>query len=70
MPLPMFKTSHLGVSEFVFLSLCPFHIENPNRMLILPLTPKLKVRRFGNGVVLESGLKLALQRIFCTELAQ
>jgi hypothetical protein len=28
-------------------------------MSILPLTPKLKLRRFGNGVVLESKVKLA-----------
>jgi hypothetical protein len=31
----MFKTSHLGISKFDFLSLCPFRIENPNRMSIL-----------------------------------
>jgi hypothetical protein len=53
--LPMFKTSHLGVSKFGFLSLCSFRTENPNGMPILPLTPKLKLRHFGNGVVLESG---------------
>jgi hypothetical protein len=57
--LPMFKTSHLGVSNFNFLSLCLFRTENPNGMSILPLTPKLKLRRFGNGVVLESKVKLA-----------
>jgi hypothetical protein len=28
-------------------------------MSILPLIPKLKQRHFGNGVVLESGVKLA-----------
>jgi hypothetical protein len=55
----MFKTSHLGVSKFGFLSLCPFCTENPNGMPILPLTPKLKLRHFGNSVVLESGVKLA-----------
>jgi hypothetical protein len=54
----MFKTFHLGVSKFGFLSLCPFHTENPNGMPILPLTPKLKLHRFGNGVVLELGVKL------------
>jgi hypothetical protein len=64
---PTFKTSHLGVSKFDFLLLCPFQIENPNGMPILPLAPKLKPRRFGNGVVLESGVKLALRRIFCTK---
>jgi hypothetical protein len=32
----MFKTSHLGVSKFDFLSLCPCRTENPNRMSILP----------------------------------
>jgi hypothetical protein len=55
----MFKTSHLGVSKFGFLSLCPFRTENPNEIPILSLTPKLKLRRFGNGVVLESKVKLA-----------
>jgi hypothetical protein len=55
----MFKTSHLGVSKFGFLSLCPFRTENPNGMSILPLIPKLKLPRFGNGVILESGVKLA-----------
>jgi hypothetical protein len=55
----MFKTSYLGVSKFGFFSLCPSHIENPNGMPILSLTPKLKLRCFGNGVVLESGEKLA-----------
>ena len=33
----MFKTSHLGVLKFGFLSLCPFGTENPNEMLILSL---------------------------------
>jgi hypothetical protein len=56
---PMFKTSHLGVSKFGFLSLCSFCTENHNEMPILPLTPKLKLRHFGNGVVLESRIKLA-----------
>jgi hypothetical protein len=55
----MFKTSHLGVSKFGFLSLCPFHIKNSNGMPILSLTPKLKLCRFRNGVVLKSGEKLA-----------
>jgi hypothetical protein len=32
----MFKTSHLDVSMFDFLSLCPFRTENPNEMPILP----------------------------------
>jgi hypothetical protein len=54
----MFKTSHLGVSKFDFLSLCPFHTEKPNAVPILPLTPKLKSCHFGNGVVLELGVKL------------
>jgi hypothetical protein len=31
----MFKTSHLGVAKFDFLSLYPFRIENPNGMSIL-----------------------------------
>jgi hypothetical protein len=48
-----FKTFHLGVSKFGFLSLYPFRIENLNEMLILPLTSKLKLHRFGNSVVLE-----------------
>jgi hypothetical protein len=34
-------SSHLGVSKFGFLSICPFRIENHNEMSILPLTPKL-----------------------------
>jgi hypothetical protein len=55
----MFKTSHLGVLKFGFLSLCPFRTENPNGMPILSLTPKLKLRHFENGVVLESWIKLA-----------
>jgi hypothetical protein len=54
----MFKTYHLSVSKFGFLSFCPFRIKNLNEMPILPLTPKLKLRYFGNGVVLESGVKL------------
>jgi hypothetical protein len=55
----MFKTSHLSVSKFGFLSLYPFRTKNSKGMLILPLTSKLKLRRFGNGVVLELGVKLA-----------
>jgi hypothetical protein len=55
----MFKISHLGVLKFGFLSLCSFRKENPNEMPILPLTPKLKLRRFGNDVVLDSMVKLA-----------
>jgi hypothetical protein len=55
----MFKTSRLGVSKFGFLSLCPFHTKNYNGMPILLLTPKLKLRHFGNYIVLESGVKLA-----------
>jgi hypothetical protein len=55
----MFKAFHLGVSKFGFLSLYPFRIENPNRMPILPLTPKLKLHRFENGIVLDSRIKLA-----------
>jgi hypothetical protein len=31
----MFKTSHLGVSNFSFLSLFPFRTENLNKMSIL-----------------------------------
>jgi hypothetical protein len=54
----MFKTSHLGVSKFSFLSLYSFCTENPNEMLILPMTSKLKLRHFGNGLVFESGVKL------------
>jgi hypothetical protein len=37
----------------------PFCIENPNGMSILLLTLKLKLRCFENGIVLESGVKLA-----------
>jgi hypothetical protein len=55
----MFKTYHLSASKFGFLSFYPFRIKNLNGMPILPLTPKLKLRRFGNGVVLELGVKLA-----------
>ena len=51
----MFKTSYLGVS---ILPLCPFCTENLNGMPILTLNPKLKLRHFGNGVVLELGVKL------------
>jgi hypothetical protein len=69
-PPPMFKTSHLGVSKFGFLSLCLFRTENPNKMPILLLTQKLKLSHFGNGVVLKSRVKLALRRIFCTEEAK
>jgi hypothetical protein len=36
----------------------PFRTENFNGMSILPLTPKLKLRRFENNVVLELGIKL------------
>jgi hypothetical protein len=56
---PMFKTSYLGVSKFGFLSLRPFRTENPNGMPILPLTSKLKLHHFGNGIVLELEVKLA-----------
>ena len=52
----MFKTFHLGVSNFDFLSLCPFCIEKINAVPILPLIPKLKSHHFGNGVALESGI--------------
>jgi hypothetical protein len=55
---PTFKTSHLGVSKFGFLSLCPFHTKNPNAMPILSLTLKLKLHHFRNSVVLELGVKL------------
>ena len=54
----MFKTSHLGVSKFGFFLLCPFRTKNPNGMPIYS-TPKLKLHHFRNGVVLESGVKLA-----------
>jgi hypothetical protein len=63
----MFKTSHLGVSKFDFLSLCPFRIENHNEMPILSLAPKLKLRRFGNGIILESRGKIG---IFCMKRAK
>jgi hypothetical protein len=36
----MFKTSHLGVSKFGFLSLCPFYAENVN------FTPNSKTTLF------------------------
>jgi hypothetical protein len=55
----MFKTFYLDVSKFNFLSLCPFCIENPNGIPILPLTQKLKLCRFENGAILESVVKLA-----------
>jgi hypothetical protein len=54
----MFKTFYLGVSKFGFISLYPFRIENPNEISILVLTPKLRLRRFENDVVLELGVKL------------
>jgi hypothetical protein len=54
----MFETFYLGVLKFGFISLYPFRIENPNEISILLLIPKLKLRRFGNGVVLELGVKL------------
>jgi hypothetical protein len=59
----MFKTFHLGVSKFGFLSLCPIRIENPNGMSIYSKT----INRFGNSIGLESGVKLELRRILCTE---
>jgi len=62
----MFKTFHLDVSNIGFLSFCLFRIENLNRMPILLLTPKLKLHRFGNGVVLESNKT----GIFCTEMVK
>jgi hypothetical protein len=65
-----FKTFHLGVSKFGFLSLCLFRTENLNAMPILPLHPKLKLRRFGNDIVLELGVKLALRMIFSTKWAK
>jgi hypothetical protein len=58
---------HLGVSKFGFLSFCLFRKENPNGISILPLTSKLKLRCFDNGVVLESRVKSALQRILYTK---
>jgi hypothetical protein len=35
--LTMFKTTHLGISKFDFLLLCPFRIKNLNEISILPL---------------------------------
>ena len=32
----MFKSSHLGILKFDFLSLCPFRTKNPNEISILP----------------------------------
>jgi hypothetical protein len=58
-PKAKYKIYHLSVSMFGFLSLYPFYTENTNGMSILPLTPKLKLRCFGNSVVLELGKKLA-----------
>jgi hypothetical protein len=57
--LLMFETSYLGVLKFGFLSLCPLCTENPKVMTILPLTPKPKLRCFGNGIVFESSVKFA-----------
>ena len=54
----MFKTSHLDISKFDFLLLCLFHTENLNGMPILPITPKLKLHRFENDVILELRVKL------------
>jgi hypothetical protein len=59
----MFKTSHFDVSKFGFLLLYSFRAENLNGMLNLPQT----TRRFENGIVLESGVKLELRRIFLYE---
>jgi hypothetical protein len=59
----MFKISHLNISKFDFILLCLFRTKNHNEMSILPLTPKLKLHHFENGIVLELG-KIA---IFCTE---
>jgi hypothetical protein len=46
----MFKTYHLGVSKFDFLSLYSFRIENPNRMSILPQNYALFCERYSYGV--------------------
>jgi hypothetical protein len=46
----MFKTSHLGVSNFGFLSLCPFHTKNPNRMPILSQNYALFWERCNFGI--------------------
>jgi hypothetical protein len=56
----MFKISHLGVSNFDFLSLCIFRTNKHNAVPILSLISKLKSRYLGNGVVLESVIKLVL----------
>jgi hypothetical protein len=54
-----FKSSQLSVSKLGFLLLYPFRTKNHNAIPILLLTLKLKPYRFGIGVVLESGVKLA-----------
>jgi hypothetical protein len=63
----MFKTFHLSVLKFGFLLLCLFHTKNHNEMLILFLTPKLKLCRFENDVILELRVKLIF---FCTKLTK
>ena len=63
----MFKISHLDILKFNFFLFCSFRTKNLNKMPILLITSKLKLRRFMNNIILESGVKLTLQKIFCTK---
>jgi hypothetical protein len=56
----MFKTSHLGISKFDFLSLYSFCTKNPNRIL-----PKITCR-FENNVIMESD-KIKITKNFLYE---
>jgi hypothetical protein len=46
----IFKTSHFGVSNFIFLSLYPFRTENPNRISILPQNDTSFWKQYSFGV--------------------
>jgi hypothetical protein len=52
----MFKTFHLGVSKFGFLSFCPFRIENRNGMSILSRNYELFWERYSFGVRSKIGI--------------
>jgi hypothetical protein len=56
--LPMFKTSHLSVSNFGFLSLCPFRIENVNFISKSKTTPFSKRLSFSFEIKNKIGIPL------------
>jgi hypothetical protein len=60
----MFKTSHLGVSNFGFLSLCPFRTENANFTQLQNYT----ILQNDAVLVLELGVKLTFRYDFFTEI--